>query len=204
MIQENMWCHIRICKSMSVLFVTNVYFCIVCVCACDVFFVARWLFSRCPFYWCRQALFSYLSILLCASALHLKLCIVCYNVHFSCFAFRFFFSYHHSLLLHVVGCLKNEIYDNFMRVFLPTPFLSHTDWDLFLAILATIKRYILLLPFTLWNSLYSDIGLERAKNAYICCLHGWILLSSFETMLKICTQTKNKKHTQRICMETQA
>lgn len=106
----------------------------------------RWLFPCAHFIRCRRcrALFSYLSILLllCESALHLNLCVpfmltfifLCFYAIVFCFLLSFLvflgivvaFVMFHA----VVGCLKNEIYDNFAGIFFSSytftsPFLSH-------------------------------------------------------------------------------
>lgn len=125
-IQENMCCHIRICKSMFVLVYGEMD--VLCMCwNCMVFF---FFFTPVADYFFAPASFRYLSILLCGCALHLQLCTACFNVQLGCFAFHV-----PSLLLHVVGCLKNEIYDNFMGFFLFRCFACnhsyHPHWDLF-------------------------------------------------------------------------
>lgn len=56
---------------------------------------------------------------------------------------------HSNCSLHVVGCLKNEIYDYFMAVVVffssAKTFLSYTILyiEIYLVILAVVKRYIL-------------------------------------------------------------
>lgn len=167
MIQENMCCHIRICKSMTVSFVADADICYaLCVrlsshslsLSLNVVIVDNFAVVV---YWCRQALLSpiypYCYVRVCNCVPLIWTFIFLVSSHFiSCsyffrpFVRSFAWSLSHSnCSLHLVGCLKNEIYDYFMAVVVffssAKTFLSYTILyiEIYLVILAVVKRYIL-------------------------------------------------------------